>query len=234
MCNNNVVRVMDLVVYLSGVQHCSTMINWNICRALMQGLRYWMRHLLGTIRYWVKPIQRYSLDWLGPLIKHIVATVKQLIWWIPLRLHKIVVRCALALELLIFYSCCNFLNGLITCKTPIANLIIVSQKWLLNIGGLIVIYVFYECIVFVDLVLKILRCLKLRWYLVDYQILNKFLLTRRLISVVDWRLNLSIYLWLGYHLLLLHRISLWGRMFHAAIASILSNYLIFLNELNSS
>ena len=39
MGNDDVVGVVDLVVYLSCVQHRGTMVNRNVCRALMQGLR---------------------------------------------------------------------------------------------------------------------------------------------------------------------------------------------------
>jgi hypothetical protein len=131
------------------------------------------------------------------MIKHIVAAVKHLIRLVPLRLHKIVARYALALELLIFSRCHNVLNRLITCQTPIATLISLRQNWLLGIGGLTVAYIFHKCIVFVDLVLEILRCLEFRGYLIDYKVFNKFLLTRRLISVVDLRLDLSINLRLG-------------------------------------
>jgi hypothetical protein len=232
MGNDDVVGVVDLVVNLTGVQHRGTMVNRNVCRVLMQGLWDRMRYLLGTIRYLIKPIKRHSLDRLGPLIKQIVAAEKHLIRWVPWRLHEIVARYALALELLVFSGCRNVLNGLITCQTPIANLISLCQNWLLGIGGLTVTYIFHKRIVFIDLVLEILCCLELRGYLVDYQVLNKFLLTRRLIPVVDWRLNLSISLWLGCHLLL-HRINLWGRMLHAAVASMRSNRLIFRNELDS-
>ena len=51
MGNDDVVGVVDLVVNLTGVQHRGTMVNWNVCRVLMQGLWDRMRYLLGTIRY---------------------------------------------------------------------------------------------------------------------------------------------------------------------------------------
>jgi hypothetical protein len=127
MCDNNVVRVMDLIIYLArdclqvqlqyislaSVQDCGAMVNRDAGRCIMKGLRNAVRQRTAVVRDSIQCVQGHTLNRVRPLVQN--AASKQVSGRSEVgRVDEVVVRHRLSLEGLCELGLRHFGDALVT------------------------------------------------------------------------------------------------------------------------